>query len=389
MSKTVTRLLLFSTLALAALVAFTLLRPDEPAEPGRPAGLGAIAGDTGAFARVEGPQPLSFPADDGPHPDYLTEWWYYTGNLDTQDGRHFGFELTFFRRAIASPDQPMPARGSDWAADQLYLAHFALTDVGAGEFTFAERFSRGAAGLAGAQAEPYAVWLENWRVEILTDGTYRMFATHADRTLELTLTDLKGRTLHGVDGYSQKGPDPGNASIYISQTRLAAEGTVQIGAANYPVSGLAWMDHEYSTSALGPGEVGWDWFSIQLNDGSELMLFILRQEDGDIGAFSSGTIIRPDGSTRHLAREDFVITVRGTWESPHSAGVYPSDWLIEVPDEAIRLEVVPYLPDQELRVSFIYWEGAVEVSGTAAGTSVEGSGYVELTGSAHSMQGEF
>jgi predicted secreted hydrolase len=197
--------------------------------------------------------------------------------------------------------------------------------------------------------------------------------------------DAKGYTLHGEDGYSRKGPAAGNASYYISQTRLEASGRLTAGGEAFGVTGLAWMDHEYSTSALAAGQVGWDWFSIQLDDGSELMLFELRKEDGTVDAFSSGTLIYPDGSAVFLGEADFTIEVEAWWDSPHSGARYPAQWIIAAPGYGIELSVEPVLADQELSVSFVYWEGSVRVSGAG----VSGYGYVELTGYAHSMQGEF
>jgi len=259
------------------------------------------------YARAERVIPFSFPADFGPHPDFQTEWWYYTGNLSTNQGERFGFQLTFFRRALTPPTMRAPGRASSWATDQIYLAHFALTDVEGGEFYAAERFSRGAAGLAGAQPAPYRVWLEDWFVEetgqnLAGRPQYHLFARQDGITLDLDLTDAKGPILQGEQGYSQKGPEPGNASYYISQTRLRASGTVMVGGRTFQVAGLSWKDHEFSTSALAEGQIGWDWFSIQLDNQTELMLFYLRREDGSIDPFSSGTLIRAPTYSR-----------RGSW----------------------------------------------------------------------------
>ncbi len=345
--------------------------------------------DLEGFARAEGPAPISFPDDFGPHPDYLTEWWYYTGNLDAPDGRHFGYQLTFFRRALVPPQQRPGDRASDWATDQLYLAHFTVTDVSGNSFQFEERYTRGAAGLSGATARPYRVWLEDWSVESSGPNLYRLTAAQDGLRLDLILEDLKGPILQGQDGYSPKGPQPGNASYYISQTRLAASGTLTIRGTAITVEGLSWMDHEYSTSALGPDQVGWDWFSVQLNDQTELMLFQLRKENGEIDPFSSGTVVYPDGSTRSLSMNDFEIIVLDQWSSPHSGAEYPGRWRIEIPSEGISLDLEPFIPDQELRVFFTYWEGAVRISGSNDGAPVTGAGYVEMTGYAHSMQGEF
>jgi predicted secreted hydrolase len=358
----------------------------------------AAAAPVEGYARAEGPQPLVFPQDHGPHPDFQTEWWYYTGNLETESGRHFGYQLTFFRRALLAPDQRVD-RASDWAADQIYLAHFTLSDVTAGRFQAFERFARGAAGIAGAQSPPYQVWLQDWSVEqvdadviragIDPDGVYRLRAAEQGISLDLLLTDTKGPVLQGERGYSRKGPEPGNASFYISQTRLASLGTVQAGGESFAVSGNSWMDHEFSTSALSEGQVGWDWFALQLDDGSELMVFHIRRADGSADPFSSGTLILPDGNTQHLSREDFQIDPQGTWRSPHTGAEYPAGWRVAVPAAGLSLEIEPYLADQELNVSYSYWEGAVRISGQSGGLPVGGSGYVELTGYAGSLEGEF
>ncbi len=340
------------------------------------------------FVRSEGPVPLSFPEDHGPHPDYQTEWWYYTGNLETDAGRHFGYQLTIFRRALLPATERSP-RESAWAADQVYMGHFALTDVDGREHYAFERFARGAAGLAGAAAAPFAVWLEDWRVEETGDNIYRLAASQEGLELDLTLVDEKGPVLQGDRGYSQKGPEAGNASHYYSLTRLRSSGTVQVEGKSFQVAGESWMDHEYSTSALSQGQIGWDWFSIQMDDGSELMVFQIRRDDGSVDMFSSGSWISAEGDVTRLGREDFRIEVLDNWRSPDSGATYPARWTISVPKLDLRLSVEPYLSDQELDVSYAYWEGAVRVAGTRAGRQLAGHGYAELTGYAGSMQGQF
>ncbi len=347
----------------------------------------AAPGDSAGFARAAGPRAWAFPEDHGPHNDYQTEWWYYTGNLTAATGEHFGYQLTFFRRALLPPDQRAD-RASAWGTEQVYMAHFAVTDVTGGRHASFEKLARGAAGLAGAQAAPYRVWLEDWEVAE-TGGSVRLRAAAGEIALDLTLTDPKGPILQGDGGYSRKGPDPGNASYYYSLPRIATAGTATVRGRTFAVEGLSWMDHEFSTSALGPEQVGWDWFSVQLDDGTELMAFQLRRADGSADAFSSGTLIAADGTTQPLGAGDFRITPTGTWRSPHSGGVYPSGWILAVPAADLRLEISPWLADQEMQVSYRYWEGAVRVAGTAAGRPVAGNGYVELTGYAGSMQGEF
>lgn len=340
------------------------------------------------FMRADGPRPLIFPADFGAHPNYRTEWWYYTGNLETADGRHFGYELTFFRVALVPEEQAFP-RESKWATNQVYMAHFALTNVEGDEFYAFQRYSRGAAGLAGAQADPYRVWLEDWRVEQIADNVFTLHAANAYLAIDFELTDGKGPVLHGEDGYSQKGPEAGNASYYYSQTRLETEGSIRIGQETFEVTGLSWKDHEYSTNVMSAGQVGWDWFSIQLDDGYELMLYQIRRADGSADPFSSGTLIFPDGSTRTLTREDFSVEPQGTWHSPHSGADYPMGWIVSIPEEDLELELTPYLEDQELNLTTIYWEGAVHIVGTHKGGPVTGSGYVELTGYAAPFNGDF
>lgn len=340
------------------------------------------------FRRAAPSYRLKFPQDFGPHPDFQTEWWYYTGNLTTPDGRRFGYQLTFFRRGVVPPDQQL-VRESSWAVEQVYLAHFALSDIGDGGFHAYEKLARGAAGLAGARAEPYEVWLYDWLVEEISPGTYRMAASQGGHAIELQLTDRKGPVLQGIDGYSQKGPEEGNASHYYSQTRLETEGVVTVGGQNYPVSGTSWMDHEFSTSAFSEGVVGWDWFSIQLDDGSELMVYQFRRQDGTVGEFLSGMYIYPDGGTQYLSRDDFTIEVLDEWESPHSGATYPSGWMLKVLEIGADLEVLPLQLDQELNLSYSYWEGAVALSGFVGDASVSGVGYVELTGYADSLAGEF
>ena len=340
------------------------------------------------FQRAEKPLDWEFPKDFGPHPEYQTEWWYYTGNLESEQGDRFGYQLTIFRRAVR-PESERTERESNWATEQIYMGHFAVSDINAREHYAFERFSRGAAGLAGAQSEPYQVWLDNWQVSQLSEGQYQLTAEQDGISLDLLLEDLKGPILHGEEGYSQKGPDKGNASHYYSQTRMETSGSIQTNRGSYQVSGLSWKDHEFSTSALSSGQVGWDWFSIQLDDGSELMVFQIRREDGTIDPYSSGTLVNPDGSVIDLAREDFNIEVQDFWWSAESGAEYPSLWRIEVPEIGLQIQVQPLISDQEMIMAYTYWEGAVDATGTRNGGLISGVGFVEMTGYANSFAGEF
>lgn len=385
--KKVALLILLGLVAAAVFAA--LNRREAPAVQAQVQGL-ATATDAAGFARANGPAPLTFPADLGPHPDYQTEWWYYTGNLESEDGRHFGYQFTIFRRAVTPPGE-RPQRASDWTADQVYMGHFALTDVAGQRYQAFERFARSGAGLAGAQANPYQVWLENWEVAQVADqpGTVRLTAKAGDVAVDLTLSDAKGPVLHGDRGYSQKGPDPGNASYYYSLTRLDSQGTITVGDRSTTVRGWSWKDHEYSTSALAPDQVGWDWFALQLDDNTELKVFHIRQADGSVDPFSAGSFVDAAGNVTHLGRDDFQIAVHDTWRSPRTNAQYPARWTVTVPALDLSLELEPWLADQELALSYAYWEGAVKARGTRAGQPVAGNGYVEMTGYAGSMQGQF
>jgi predicted secreted hydrolase len=360
---------------------YLLARPEPPLAPKASlsvAGALRAASDQG-YARALEPREFRFPADHGPHPEFRTEWWYYTGNLETAEGRRFGFQLTFFRSALA-PE--MPARESAWATRQAWLAHFTLTDVQSGTFRSFERWSRGALGLAGAQEEPFRVSLKDWKAEAVSGQAppTHLAASEDGVGIDLVLQQGKPPVLQGEQGLSRKSAEPGNASYYYSLTRMPASGTVRLGNERFAVTGLAWMDREWSTSSLGKDQVGWDWFSLQLSDGWDVMLYRLRKKDGTAGPASSGTLIGPSGETRSLSLADFAIEDAGEWRSPRSGARYPERWRLRIPSEDLDLEVRPLLADQELDVSFRYWEGAVGLEGTHRGRPVQGRGYVELTG---------
>ena len=362
-------------------------RARQPAGPPVRLDDGAPA-DVAGFERAFEPRDFTLPTDHGPHVEYQTEWWYYTGNLRTVDGRLAAYQLTFFRRGLTPG---LISRASGLATNQIYFAHFAMTDVDGNEHTAAERFSRGAAGLAGASGAPFEVWLEDWRAEALNaDGSaVRLVARNEDLALDLTLRAVKPIVAHGQAGLSPKSQEPGNASYYLSYTRMATTGSITLGGQPEEVQGESWFDHEWSTSALGAGAIGWDWFSLQLDDGRELMFFQIRREDGSLEPASSGTMVEADGSTRPLSAADVQIDVLDTWRSPASGGEYPSRWRVRIPAAQIDVTVEPLIADQEMDVSFVYWEGAVQVTGQSGGQPVGGQGFVEMTGYVTSIAGQF
>jgi len=342
----------------------------------------AMAGDTAGYARATAPRPFTWPADHGPHPDFRIEWWYATGNLRATNGsgRRFGYQFTIFRTALA-PDTGQTRRASAWATRQLYMAHVTLSDLDAGRFYHRESFQRGAVGLAGAQADPLRVWLGPNELRggstPADDGVpplaIRAVADGGAR-YDLRLRSTRPPVLQGDRGLSAKGPEPGNASFYYSLTRLATSGVVTVGGEAIPVEGLSWLDREWSTSALGAGVVGWDWFALHLDDGRDLMLYRLRRTDGSADRFSRGTLVDADGTARAFGIGDFSLEPEGTWDSPRG-GTYPARWRVRIPSEQIELRVTPTMADQELDATIRYWEGAVDVAGTQTGR-----GYLEMTG---------
>jgi predicted secreted hydrolase len=348
-------------------------------------GIGA-AGDSG-FLSVTGPCRLEFPRDHGPHPGFRTEWWYWTGNLKSETGRRFGFQLTFFRYqltpfggASAWPDPP-----SAWRSRQIYLGHAALSDLAGKRHFQSERAARQAFGLGGwVQWGPdITLFLRNWYAVVLPDA-HRLHAFGDDFDFTLEMKPAKAPVRHGIDGYSRKGTTPERASCYYSFTRLETTGTVTAGGKTYEVEGESWMDHEFSTAPLEPGTVGWDWFSLQLSDKTEIMLYLLRQEDGEVNPASSGTYIDASGALRHLEKGYFQVFVKDAWKSAKSGAVYPRRWSLSIPLLGIDLDVSSNLADQEMRTAgttgVTYWEGSVAVKGTKGGSPVDGHGYVEMTG---------
>lgn len=358
---------LFSVLMLAG---GSIAAPVDPADP--------------SFRLAEAGYRYEFPRDHGAHDAFRTEWWYYTGHLETAEGRRFGFELTFFRRGIP-PDQ-VETRPSRWSVDQLYLAHLAVTDVTGRRFHFRDRISRAGLGKAGADATHLNVWLDQWKAEEAGQtGDRQTLDAKADRVaLALTLAPAKPLVIHGERGISKKGAAAGQASHYYSFTRLKTAGTLTLGTETFRVTGASWMDHEFGSADLSADLVGWDWFSIQLADNRELMIYRLRRADGTSDPASSGTLVFADGHTQHLSATDIQLTPLDTWTSPTSKATYPHRWQVSIPSLGLSLNLTPLLADQELRTSrstlITYWEGAVDVTGTERDQPIHGNGYIELTG---------
>jgi predicted secreted hydrolase len=328
---------------------------------------------------------FAFPRDHAAHPDYRIEWWYYTGNVETSAGRRFGYQLTFFRTGVAlTPDNP-----SRWAVRDLYMAHFALSDLENQKFYSFERLARAGVGWAGADTTQYRVWNETWEARL--DGeTHVLTAADAGFRLQLSLVPEKPPVIHGVDGVSQKGASAGNASHYYSLTRLHTRGQLTLDNETFPVTGLSWMDHEFGTSFLEREQVGWDWFSLQLHDGRELMLFQLRRADSSVDPHSSGTLIDANGHTTPIRFGEFSLTARQPWRSLTTGAEYPTVWELTAPRVGLQLLVRAASSDQELRTNastgVTYWEGSVNVS-EKSDPRLIGHGYLEMTGYAGRAMG--
>jgi predicted secreted hydrolase len=321
-----------------------------------------------------------FPRDHFSHPEFQTEWWYYTGNLTAADGHRFGFELTFFRQGVSRD----VSKTATWEVKDVYLAHLALSDLDGGQFYHAERTNRAGPQIAGVSETTRHIWNGNWSTEWKGD-TQQLRAVDERFALELLLRSDKLPVIHGENGVSQKAEGLGHASHYISFTRLHTTGTVRLLGKNFQVTGFAWMDHEFFTQQLSSEQTGWDWFSIQLEDNTELMLFELRRKDGSIDPFSAGTYVDAQGRAAHLRAADFSLKATGSsWTSEVTGATYPIQWSISVPGLDLELAVSTRLKAQELsssnKFSPSYWEGAVQLQGRRNGSAMRGVGYLEMTG---------
>ncbi len=318
-----------------------------------------------------------FPRDDFSHDEFRIEWWYYTGNLKDEKDRPFGYQLTFFRVGLdKSIDNP-----SAWKIDHLYFAHMTISDIQSKRFHFFERINRKGLKNAGAESNKFHVWNEDWSLTA-KDESHHLKAIEKGTGLNLKLTPIKNRVLHGKDGISKKGSGFGNASHYFSFPRMKTTGQVFLKGEAIPVKGTSWMDHEFSSNQLNDNLVGWDWFSIKLSNQTELMLYQLRDKNGGKDSHSSGTLIAPDGQSRHILHHEFSITAKKFWTSPHTQATYPAGWTLTLPEG--ELHVTPDFSDQELydlrSISGSYWEGSVSIKGKLQGKPVLGKGYVELVG---------
>ena len=318
-----------------------------------------------------------FPRDHYSHPEFKTEWWYFTGHLKTEAGARYGYQITFFRQGLRPPGSP--ATTSQFVADHLHFAHFAISDIDGEKFHFTQKFSRSAFDAAGngKPGDPRLAWIDDWQLTLDPDNeTFTFRAQVDDLALDLKLKSTKPVVINGENGVSQKSAGAGEATHYYAMTRMTGDGTLTVAGKPNKVTTQSWLDREWGSNQLGAGQVGWDWFSLQLDDGRELMLYQLRRADGSADPHSSGTLTAIDGSTVHLERDAFTLTPLKTWQSEATPGEYPVSWRLEVPAHSLTLTVSAEYPAQELALRPVaYWEGAVEATG-----SHEGVGYLEMTG---------
>ena len=323
---------------------------------------------------------FEFPRDYFDHPDFQTEWWYYTGNLKSANGHCFGFELTFFRQAVSRD----PAQVSTWDVRDIYLTHLTLSDLDGQKFYHSERINRAGPGIAGVNVSTGRIWNGNWQIQ-WQSSDQNLQAIEKQFQLHLALHPEKPPVLHGENGLSQKSEGAGHASYYFSLTRLTANGQLDLNGERFELSGIAWMDHEIFTHQLEQDQVGWDWLSLQLDDKTELMLFRIRRKDGSIDPFSAGTYVDAEGKSTHLRSADFSLQpLDQRWTSPATHATYPIAWKISIPKLETELEANTPLAAQELtgktKIAPPYWEGAITLRGHRGKTAISGVGYLEMTG---------
>lgn len=372
-------------LILVALLVGGWLARQRSAVPEPPPNFDALAllsADAEGFRRVEGPAPVVFPGDHAAHPDYRHEWWYFTGSLDGPENERYGFQFTLFRFALPKTHARSPyglrypqliTESSAWHTDQIWMAHLALSDVAGKRFLSRERFARGALDLAGATTKQW--WLKDWRVT-LVDGGWRLHVSVSEFALELEMKPARPHVLQGERGYSRKGPEPGNASCYVSWTRLKTSGVLHFEGRRIPVEGLGWLDREWGSGALSDDLAGWDWFALQLDDGRDLMYYRLRRHDGSASPFSAGVLVGDDGEAVSLDAGDVDARVRRWWRDGRG-DEWPVAWELSIPGQGMVLRVEAAFDAQLWETGFRYWEGAVDVF--EEGYRV-GRGYLETTG---------
>ena len=365
-------------ISILCLILLTLSACQQATYSGSIANGLVLDADADGFTRATAGQPLLFPQDFGAHDDFQTEWWYYTGNLKTAEGRDFGYQFTIFRRALVPPTADLGE--NEWRTGQVYFAHAAIADVEENRFLFGDRFARGGAGLAGAKGQPYEIWIEDWEVTEIEPGVYKMRAEESGVGFEFILTETQPPVLHGDNGFSPKAADDRFASFYYTLVDLKTEGELWIGDERFSVTGVSWKDHEYSSDALPEGVIGWNWFSAQFDNGESLMFAETRRRGDEIG-YELGSWIDENSNVTKIEPGQIELEVLETWTSPSTEATYPAKWTLIDPTRNLELTIETLVDDAELRVgAATYWEGPAFYSGTLDGEPISGYGYIEMTG---------
>ncbi len=371
--------------ALAVATLLTLLSGCSSETPGSQAPSLSLSrtlaiGDAEGFNQARPGTGLSFPDDHRAHPDYRIEWWYYTGQLSAEDqGRtqRIGYQLALFRFALRTDGAE-----DGWASPQVYMAHAALSLPDQQRFVFSERLTRPAAGLAGSETQPWQVWVEDHSAQALSaSGLFPLQLRAGDEAFEfeLQLNAGRGPLLHGDAGYSEKSDTPGSASYYVSYSRLPTTGRVRIDDRWLQVNGESWMDQEWGSALLDENQSGWDWLSVQLDDGYDLMIFRIRDlQQGSVTV--RGSLIDPDGTVHSFIDNGASMNPIDSWTSPRSGARYNTAWSVAVPELDLKLQIQPLMQDQELRTQVVYWEGMIVAEGSHRSSPVGGHGYLEMTG---------
>jgi predicted secreted hydrolase len=365
--------------AILLLVLSACSAPPVDTDSGIPLSRTLSSASSQGFAAIESPLKLEFPRDHGAHPRHRIEWWYLTARVQTAEGRRFGTQIALFRYGLQPEDQ---ATRSDWSGQQIYLAHSAITDIDGDRFLYDEHWARGAAGLAGVQQNPWQVWANDCSIASASTEAFlplRLDCGGAEFRYRLSLSGADSPVLHGESGYSRKSDAPGSASGYYSYPGLAAVGQIQIGTSTFEVSGQAWYDHEWTSGLLAADQVGWDWFSLRLSDGSALMLFNIRDRQDQVVA-RHGSLVSTDGTLQALTADNIAIEPSGYWRSPKTGVSWPVRWRLHSASLGLELDITPLREDQELDTATRYWEGAIDARGVRAGQPISGEGYLELTG---------
>jgi predicted secreted hydrolase len=333
------------------------------------------------YAKADKSRKFKFPEDYGSNNDYKLEWWYFTGNLNSKEGNKFGYQFTIFRNAL-SPDSNKIQSG--FSSNQLYFAHFTISDISNNQFYYDEQYARGIKGVGSASYNPLEIRVNDWTIK----GNYNQDYSKPDfflnavssfgNSIDLRLIPFKDVVLHGDSGLSKKSNEPANASYYYSITRLLTKGKIKVNDKDYEVDGLSWFDREWSSGSLSKNQVGWDWFSIQLSDGTDIMFFKLRDKSGNTD-FAKGTIIYPFSGSKNLGSEDVKIRTINYFKTKDGVK-YPSEWELEIPNESIKLKIKTQIPDQELKLAVRYYEGSINISGSYKNNPISGNGYIEMTG---------